>query len=148
MSIDAEKAISGGQLVIDVYYYGAHIHSETHDLCEETSCPVSSGDFILSHSQSLPGFTPPVSPLPHWFWDSSSWVPLLDVLSGTEYVKMFHKFASGVSRENLGMLGLPCSAVHIVYTWSHSFRGWFFHMTSLAWQTLTWPANLTRIRPT
>ncbi|XXG65391.1 hypothetical protein AAC387_Pa05g3104 [Persea americana] len=59
ISAFTEKAISGGQLVIDVYYYGAHIHSETHDFCEETSCPVSSGDFILSHSQSLPGFTPP-----------------------------------------------------------------------------------------
>lgn len=59
--LDAGDAISGGKLVIDVAYFGWHIHSETHDLCEETSCPVSDGEFIVSHSQVLPGFTPPVS---------------------------------------------------------------------------------------
>eukprot|EP00268_Persea_americana_P058622 TRINITY_DN7108_c1_g1_i5.p1 TRINITY_DN7108_c1_g1~~TRINITY_DN7108_c1_g1_i5.p1 ORF type:complete len:155 (-),score=16.62 TRINITY_DN7108_c1_g1_i5:683-1147(-) len=59
ISASTGKAISGGQVVIDVYYFGAHIHSETHDLCEETSCPISAGDFLLSHTQSLPGFTPP-----------------------------------------------------------------------------------------
>ncbi len=59
--LDADEAISGGKLVIDVAYFGWHIHSETHDLCEETSCPVSDGDFLVSHSQVLPGFTPPVS---------------------------------------------------------------------------------------
>lgn len=53
--------IAGGKLVIDVSYFGWHIHSETHDLCEETSCPVSTGDFVVSHTQVLPGFTPPVS---------------------------------------------------------------------------------------
>lgn len=56
-----DKAISGGKLVIDVSYFGWHIHSETHDLCDETSCPVSTGDFVVAHSQVLPGFTPPVS---------------------------------------------------------------------------------------
>ena len=55
------KNISGGKMVIDVSYFGWHIHSETHDLCGETSCPVSAGDFIVAHSQELPGFTPPVS---------------------------------------------------------------------------------------
>lgn len=45
--------------MIDVSYFGWHIHSETHDLCEESSCPVSSGDFVISHTQVLPGFTPP-----------------------------------------------------------------------------------------
>lgn len=55
------KEISGGKMVIDVSYFGWHIHSETHDLCGETSCPVSTGDFLVSHSQELPGFTPPVS---------------------------------------------------------------------------------------
>jgi len=54
-------AISGGKLVIDVSYFGFHIHSETHDLCTETSCPVSTGDFLISHSQDLPSFTPPGS---------------------------------------------------------------------------------------
>ncbi|MBA0838058.1 hypothetical protein Goarm_010155, partial [Gossypium armourianum] len=51
-------AIDGGKLVIEVSYFGWHIHSETHDLCDETSCPVSTGDFVVSHSQVLPGYTP------------------------------------------------------------------------------------------
>ncbi|XP_061350423.1 uncharacterized protein LOC133295600 [Gastrolobium bilobum] len=55
------QALSGGKLVIDVSYFGWHIHSETHDLCGETSCPVSVGDFVIAHSQFLPGFTPPGS---------------------------------------------------------------------------------------
>ncbi|XP_021892667.1 putative phosphatidylglycerol/phosphatidylinositol transfer protein DDB_G0282107 [Carica papaya] len=54
------ESISGGKLLIDVKYFGVHIHQETHDFCEETSCPVS-GNFELSHSQSLPAFTPPGS---------------------------------------------------------------------------------------
>lgn len=61
----AAEAISGGKLVIDVSYFGWHIHSETHDLCAETSCPVSIGDFVVAHSQVLPGYTPPVSLLFH-----------------------------------------------------------------------------------
>ncbi|KAK3446945.1 hypothetical protein EUGRSUZ_A02564 [Eucalyptus grandis] len=56
-----DEAISGGKLVIDVAYFGWHIHSETHDLCAETSCPVTGGDFVVAHSQVLPGFTPPGS---------------------------------------------------------------------------------------
>ncbi|PKI35294.1 hypothetical protein CRG98_044308 [Punica granatum] len=55
------EPITGGKLVIEVSYFGWHIHSETHDLCTETSCPVSEGDFVVSHSQVLPGFTPPGS---------------------------------------------------------------------------------------
>ena len=66
------ETITGGKLVIDVSYFGWHIHSETHDLCEESSCPVSSGDFVISHTQVLPGFTPPVSILStHLFHFSS-----------------------------------------------------------------------------
>uniref|UniRef100_A0A2P2IM14 Putative phosphatidylglycerol/phosphatidylinositol transfer protein DDB_G0282179 n=1 Tax=Rhizophora mucronata TaxID=61149 RepID=A0A2P2IM14_RHIMU len=61
ISATTGEAISGGKLVIDVAYFGWHIHSETHDLCKETSCPVSDGDFVVSHSQDLPGFTPPGS---------------------------------------------------------------------------------------
>ncbi|KAL2327334.1 hypothetical protein Fmac_020761 [Flemingia macrophylla] len=56
-----DKSLSGGKLVIDVSYFGWHIHSETHDLCGETNCPVSAGDFVIAHSQVLPGFTPPGS---------------------------------------------------------------------------------------
>ncbi|KAM3339832.1 putative phosphatidylglycerol/phosphatidylinositol transfer protein DDB [Capsicum galapagoense] len=52
--------ISGGKLVIDVKYLFLHVHQETHDICKETSCPVS-GDFLLSHSQALPGIAPPGS---------------------------------------------------------------------------------------
>ncbi|KAK9291011.1 hypothetical protein L1049_009194 [Liquidambar formosana] len=61
ISASTGEKISGGKLVIDVSYFGVHIHSETHDLCGETSCPVSAGDFVIAHSQVLPGFTPPGS---------------------------------------------------------------------------------------
>ncbi|XP_028110653.1 uncharacterized protein LOC114309155 [Camellia sinensis] len=53
------EAISGGKLVIDVAYFGFHIYSETDELCGKTSCSISAGDFLISHSQDLPGFTPP-----------------------------------------------------------------------------------------
>ncbi|KAL6521226.1 hypothetical protein OROGR_017795 [Orobanche gracilis] len=52
------EAISGGKLKIGVSYFGFHIHSEDHDLCQETSCPVSVGDFNVTHTQELPGYTP------------------------------------------------------------------------------------------
>ncbi|MCD7465393.1 hypothetical protein HAX54_001213 [Datura stramonium] len=55
-----DENISGGKLVIDVKYLFLHVHQESHDICEETSCPVS-GDFVISHSQALPGITPPGS---------------------------------------------------------------------------------------
>ncbi|KAK7278754.1 hypothetical protein RJT34_23790 [Clitoria ternatea] len=61
ISATTGKALSGGKLVIDVSYFGWHIHTETHDLCGETSCPVTVGDFVIAHSQVLPGFTPPGS---------------------------------------------------------------------------------------
>ncbi|KAK9699242.1 hypothetical protein RND81_08G162200 [Saponaria officinalis] len=55
------KNISSGKLNIEVAYFGWHVYSESHDLCGETSCPVSTGDFVISHSQVLPVFTPPGS---------------------------------------------------------------------------------------
>ena len=61
ISATADAAISGGKLVIDVSYFGWSIHSEKHNLCDETSCPVSTGDFVVAHSQVLPGITPPGS---------------------------------------------------------------------------------------
>ncbi|KAL9664900.1 hypothetical protein QQ045_020309 [Rhodiola kirilowii] len=61
ISATSGQPISGGKLVIDVSYFGVHIHSEVHDLCAETSCPISTGDFWIAHSQVLPGFTPPGS---------------------------------------------------------------------------------------
>ncbi|XP_010535725.1 PREDICTED: putative phosphatidylglycerol/phosphatidylinositol transfer protein DDB_G0282179 [Tarenaya hassleriana] len=57
----SSEDISGGEVEISVSYFGIHVHTETHDLCEETSCPVSTGSFVLSHTQTLPSFTPPGS---------------------------------------------------------------------------------------
>ncbi|KAL0426629.1 UNVERIFIED_CONTAM: putative phosphatidylglycerol/phosphatidylinositol transfer protein DDB [Sesamum latifolium] len=59
--LSAYKAISGGKLEIDVFYFGIHVHNENHDLCKEISCPVSVGDFVLSHSLKLSRLTPPGS---------------------------------------------------------------------------------------
>ncbi|KAK6152232.1 hypothetical protein DH2020_014867 [Rehmannia glutinosa] len=53
------KAINGGKIKIDVSYFGFHVHNENHDLCKELLCPVSIGDFVLSHSLELPRITPP-----------------------------------------------------------------------------------------
>nr|AAM63420.1 unknown [Arabidopsis thaliana] len=61
ISANTDTKISSGKLVIEVSYFGWHIHSETHDLCDETSCPVAIGDFLVAHSQVLPGYTPPGS---------------------------------------------------------------------------------------
>ncbi|KAL6507812.1 hypothetical protein OROGR_024007 [Orobanche gracilis] len=58
ITASTNEAISGGKLKIDVSYFGFHIHSEDHDLCQETSCPVSVGDFNVTHAQELPGYTP------------------------------------------------------------------------------------------
>lgn len=55
---DTGKNLTAGKLEIDVNYLFFHVHHETIDLCKETSCPAS-GDFVISHSQELPGFTPP-----------------------------------------------------------------------------------------
>ncbi|KAF7818869.1 putative phosphatidylglycerol/phosphatidylinositol transfer protein [Senna tora] len=61
ISATTGEAISGGKLVIEVSYFGWHIYSETRELCGETTCPVSVGDFVVAHTQVLPGFTPPGS---------------------------------------------------------------------------------------
>ncbi|CAN8270098.1 unnamed protein product [Cochlearia groenlandica] len=58
---NTDNVISGGKLVIEVSYFGWHIHSEMHNLCDETNCPVAIGDFLVAHSQVLPGYTPPGS---------------------------------------------------------------------------------------
>ncbi|XP_008801657.1 putative phosphatidylglycerol/phosphatidylinositol transfer protein DDB_G0282179 [Phoenix dactylifera] len=55
------NAITEGKLVINVKYFGLNVYEETHDLCKETSCPVSTGAFKISHKQTLPIFTPPGS---------------------------------------------------------------------------------------
>nr|VDC72840.1 unnamed protein product [Brassica rapa] len=59
LASNTDNVISKGKLVIEVSYFGWHIHSETHDLCDETNCPVAIGDFLVAHSQVMPGYTPP-----------------------------------------------------------------------------------------
>ncbi|KAF5744929.1 phosphatidylglycerol/phosphatidylinositol transfer protein [Tripterygium wilfordii] len=61
ISAKTGQDISGGKVVIDVSYFGIHVRTETHDLCEEASCPITAGQFLLSHTQTLPAFTPPGS---------------------------------------------------------------------------------------
>ncbi|KAL1196928.1 MD-2-related lipid-recognition protein ROSY1 [Cardamine amara subsp. amara] len=61
ISANTGRVISFGKMVIEVSYFGWHVHSETHDLCNETTCPIKTGDFLVSHSQQLPVYTPPGS---------------------------------------------------------------------------------------
>ncbi|XP_041997364.1 putative phosphatidylglycerol/phosphatidylinositol transfer protein DDB_G0282179 [Salvia splendens] len=61
ISATTGQPITGGKLVIDVSYFWFHVHSEDRDLCKDTSCPIDVGDFLVSHSQELPGITPPGS---------------------------------------------------------------------------------------
>jgi len=57
-SLASGAEITNGRMVIDVEYFGFNVYEETYDLCEKTQCPIS-GDFVVSHSQSLPILTPP-----------------------------------------------------------------------------------------
>ncbi|CAN1171136.1 Putative phosphatidylglycerol/phosphatidylinositol transfer protein DDB_G0282179 [Linum perenne] len=61
ISATTGEAISGGEVLLEVYLWGIYVHSETRDLCEDISCPIPAGEFLLSHSQSLPGLSPPGS---------------------------------------------------------------------------------------
>uniref|UniRef100_A0A0C9RPN7 TSA: Wollemia nobilis Ref_Wollemi_Transcript_28759_990 transcribed RNA sequence n=1 Tax=Wollemia nobilis TaxID=56998 RepID=A0A0C9RPN7_9CONI len=61
ISATSQNAISGGKLTIEVIFYGIRVHTESHDLCAKTTCPIDEGNFILTNSQSLPVFTPPGS---------------------------------------------------------------------------------------
>ncbi|RLN40091.1 hypothetical protein C2845_PM01G24220 [Panicum miliaceum] len=60
ISASTDKNITAGKLVIDVAYFIFHVHSETHNFCDETSCPAT-GEFMLASQQTLPSFTPPGS---------------------------------------------------------------------------------------
>ncbi|KAJ3707241.1 hypothetical protein LUZ61_010946 [Rhynchospora tenuis] len=60
ISASTDKSITGGKLTIDVKYFFFNVDHETHDLCEETSCPAT-GNFAIAHQQVLPGYTPPGS---------------------------------------------------------------------------------------
>ncbi|XP_019187588.1 PREDICTED: putative phosphatidylglycerol/phosphatidylinositol transfer protein DDB_G0278295 [Ipomoea nil] len=53
-----DKGMVGGKLGIHVLYYGMDIYHETYNICAETSCPISTGYFVLSHTQKLPQYTP------------------------------------------------------------------------------------------
>lgn len=61
ISASSGQPISGGKLSLQVYFWGIRVHSESHDICEESSCPISAGKFVLSHTQVLPGIAPPGS---------------------------------------------------------------------------------------
>ncbi|XP_027346330.1 putative phosphatidylglycerol/phosphatidylinositol transfer protein DDB_G0282179 [Abrus precatorius] len=61
ISANSGQAIYGGQVVIGVSYVGVTVHTEKIDLCKEVSCPVANGNFLLSHTQTLPAITPPGS---------------------------------------------------------------------------------------
>ena len=61
ISASAGESISKGKLVIDVAYWIIHVHEEIDDLCTKTSCPITTGDFVISHQQTLPSLTPPGS---------------------------------------------------------------------------------------
>ncbi|RCV40543.1 hypothetical protein SETIT_9G062900v2 [Setaria italica] len=58
--MNTDKNITAGKLVIDVAYFIFHVHSETHNFCDETPCPAT-GEFVLASKQTLPSFTPPGS---------------------------------------------------------------------------------------
>ncbi|KAK7404882.1 hypothetical protein VNO78_05913 [Psophocarpus tetragonolobus] len=59
ISATSNKAIYGGEVVIGVSYVGIPVRTERIDLCQEVSCPVHNGNFLLSHTQTLPAITPP-----------------------------------------------------------------------------------------
>ncbi|KAK7257576.1 hypothetical protein RIF29_31637 [Crotalaria pallida] len=59
ISASSGKRISGGEVVIGVSYVGIPVHTERIDICEEVSCPIANGNFLLSHTQILPSITPP-----------------------------------------------------------------------------------------
>ncbi|KAI3512015.1 hypothetical protein L1887_19178 [Cichorium endivia] len=61
ISAFTDKPLSGGNVVIDVAYFGFHVYSQTGDLCADTSCPISVGEFSVSYSQLLPTIAPPGS---------------------------------------------------------------------------------------
>lgn len=61
LHLNAGQALTGGKLDLEVLLFGVKVHSEAHEICEKTACPISAGKFVLSHTQTLPGITPPVS---------------------------------------------------------------------------------------
>ncbi|KAJ1293290.1 hypothetical protein BS78_01G056300 [Paspalum vaginatum] len=60
ISAYTDRNITKGKLVVDVAYFIFHVHSETHNLCDQISCPAT-GEFVLAGQHTLPSFTPPGS---------------------------------------------------------------------------------------
>lgn len=81
--INTGESITDGKMRVDVRYFGFPVYSQDHDLCEETPCPVTSGNFVVSHTEELPGFTPPVSDLYAFYiyFDECYWLDIVDVTS-------------------------------------------------------------------
>jgi len=57
ISATCNETIPSGKLNILIFFYGLPVHTENHDLCTKTACPVKQGGFVLTNSQSLPGST-------------------------------------------------------------------------------------------
>ncbi|XP_061338228.1 uncharacterized protein LOC133285083 [Gastrolobium bilobum] len=55
------EPIASGDLVYQISYVGIEGPPATflHDLCEEVPCPVTAGNFVLTHTELLPPVTPP-----------------------------------------------------------------------------------------
>ncbi|TKY48708.1 hypothetical protein E2542_SST26130 [Spatholobus suberectus] len=53
------EPLYGGKWVITVAYFGFVVHAEIHDFCEEVSCPVAIGSFVVAHTHNFPAFAPP-----------------------------------------------------------------------------------------
>ncbi|WCJ40130.1 MD-2-related lipid recognition domain-containing protein [Euphorbia peplus] len=59
LSASTGQYIGGGKVFILISYFSVPVFFENLDLCDKVSCPVSVGDFVLSHTQTLPTITPP-----------------------------------------------------------------------------------------
>ncbi|KAK7276533.1 hypothetical protein RIF29_17674 [Crotalaria pallida] len=56
-----DEPIQSGDLIYEISFVGVEAPPAIfhHDLCEESSCPVSAGNFLLIHTELLPSYTPP-----------------------------------------------------------------------------------------
>ena len=63
LSFCAEIEVAQGSVAVAVAFRGLPVYSETKDLCERTSCPVTKGPLNLSYDEYLPPIVPPVRQL-------------------------------------------------------------------------------------
>ena len=115
-------------MVIEVYYFGVRVHTETHNLCEELSCPVSAGNFVLSHTQTLPGITPPVNSTSENV--SALLYCLLAFQNSTLLLRHTELNSTAISHIFVG----TCEFVHLVYLDNYSNN---FSHENLACQCLS-----------